>query len=52
LLNLPHAYQQTIFETVKNGYVVVVDLGTGTGIFAFFACQAGAKRVYAIEKDK
>ena len=31
---------------------IVVDLGSGSGIMAFFAIEAGAKRVYVFESNK
>ena len=42
------AYRDAIFESVKPGDVVV-DVGTGTGVLALWALQAGAKHVHAIE---
>lgn len=44
------AYMQALSQAVEPG-AVVVDLGTGTGIFALQACRLGARRVYAIEPD-
>ncbi len=42
------SFRAAIHEAVKPGDVVV-DLGTGSGLLAFFAVQAGARKVYAIE---
>ncbi|SFT72723.1 methyltransferase domain-containing protein [Paraburkholderia aspalathi] len=42
------AYEAAIKCAVRPGDIVV-DLGTGTGILAHWACEAGARRVYGIE---
>ncbi len=44
------AYVQALRGAVKQNSVVV-DIGTGTGIWALLACQFGARKVYAIEPN-
>ena len=44
------AYASALRSVVKPDSVVL-DLGTGTGIFALLACKFGAQKVYAVEPD-
>ena len=45
-----HAYTEALRRAVKPGSVVV-DVGTGTGVFALLAAQFGARKVYAIDTN-
>jgi SAM-dependent methyltransferase len=43
-------YEKALRQAIKPG-MVVLDIGTGIGIFAILACQFGARHVYALEPD-
>src|SRR5262249_35906114 len=45
------AFQSALRSCVRSGDVVE-EIGTGLGTYSFFAAQAGARRVYAIEKER
>jgi type I protein arginine methyltransferase len=44
------SYAEALRRTVKPGSVVL-EIGSGPGIFAILACQLGARRVFAIESE-
>ncbi len=46
-----NAYAEALRKTVRKG-AVVLEIGTGPGIFAVLACKLGASRVYAIESSE
>lgn len=45
------SYKNAIEETIQTGDIVV-DYGAGSGILSIIAARAGAKKVYAIERNR
>ena len=45
-----NAYAEALRRVVKPGSLVL-DIGTGVGIWALLACQFGARKVYAVEPN-
>ena len=45
------AFEKAIKKIVKPEHVVL-DAGTGSGVLALFSARAGAKKIYAIERDE